>query len=131
MLTSSEDRRRRIAANLKRWSARPIGQSNRQAIGVCLVMMLLLIAASGYSADATAAMRATAGLFAATHGALHMSAIIRLRKLNMAGMSEAAEALRSYRDPFRISNLDIAVAWAAFALVAPVFGWIWRQVPQP
>ena len=66
-------------------------------------------------------MRGIAVMFIAVQAAVHYLAIASLRSLIGLGVSEADVALGVYRNPRRISCLDIAMVWTAVALIVPYF----------
>jgi len=55
-------------------------------------------------------------------GMLHCLTIISLRWLVSCKLKEAVAALQTYRDPRRLSSLDMALFWSAVALIVPHLG---------
>jgi hypothetical protein len=45
-----------------------------------------------------------------------------IRRANLRAVGISAAALASYRDPRRLSAMDLAVMWLAVAIAAPLFG---------
>jgi hypothetical protein len=51
---------------------------------------------------------------------LHLTWIRWLTRERDLGVVEAEAALQEYRDPRRVTGLDLAMAWLGFAAFAPV-----------
>jgi len=111
-----------IAAKLRLWSERPIRQSNARSFGFCIASMVACLVAAKHSQDPLLAIRSFAGTFMVVLATLHCLTIISLRWLMSHKLEEAAAALQIYRDPRRISSLDMALLWSAVALIAPHLG---------
>ncbi len=112
---------RKIGASLKRWSERPVGQANIRALAFCAAAFVMMLVAAGQSPDPIAAVRTMAILFVAIQGAVHYISIASLRTLIGLGVREAVTGLAAYRDPRRLSCMDMAMMWTAVALTAPYF----------
>lgn len=111
-----------IAAKLRLWSERPIRQSNARSFGLCIASMVVCLLAAKHSQDPPQAIRSFAGTLMVVLGSLHCLTIISLRWLSSRKLEEAVAALQTYRDPRRISSLDMALFWSAVALIAPHLG---------
>jgi hypothetical protein len=121
MAILTEREARRIGARLQHWSARPIRQANARALGLCIIAFVVTMVAASHSAEPVMAIRAMAVMFVAVQGAVHYLSIAGLRSLVELGVKEAEFALNIYRDPRRISGLDLAMVWTAIALIVPYF----------
>lgn len=105
-----------LSANLKRWSERPIAATNLRVIGISAVTLALMIAAAIGTPDPAAAMRGMAVIFVAIQSIAHVVTSGMLRALIALRVNHAAVALASYRDPRRLSGLDVAMMWVVLAL---------------
>ena len=118
MHSLSREDARRIGAELKRWSQRPIGAANARAVGMSVVLaMLMLAAAHGLPAPADV-VRGFAATSAAMLATMHFIALGTLRGLRRAGIAEAQDAMDAMRDPRRISAFDMAMTWLLIAGIA-------------
>src|SRR5471032_602425 len=108
MAVLSKAEARRIGAELQHWSDRPISQVNTRAFAFCFVAFVLTLTAAQHSLDPIAAIRSIAVLFFVVQGTVHYVVIVSLRSLITLGVKEAAAALQTYRNPRRVSCLDIA-----------------------
>jgi hypothetical protein len=116
--TPSKDQARRIGAELKRWSRRPVSVANARALGSCGILIVLALVASRHSPNPAAAIRLLAVMFAILSGTLHFLSLGVLRGLLRAGVGEARNVLDSLRDPRRISAFDIGMTWLLIAGIA-------------
>ena len=73
--TLSEEDARRIGAELKRWSQRPISATNARALGLCGILIVLVLVAGQHSPKPAAAFRGLAGIFAVMLGSLHFMSL--------------------------------------------------------
>jgi len=112
---------KRVGAELKRWSQRPVRSTNTRAVALCGVVLTLMFIATQQSPNPAAAFREMATMFAVLQSSLHLMATALLRGLARGGIGEAQDALASVRDQRRISNLDMAAGWTLVALVARQF----------
>ncbi len=110
------------ATLLARWTARSRGQTNRWAVAVTALIMAWLAVATWPSPDRVVIIRHAAMIFIGLHGAAHIVALRVLTRLRDRGSAEAGRALDAYLDRRRISNLDLAIAWAGFALLFAMLG---------
>jgi hypothetical protein len=117
----SEDDARRIGAELKRWSERPIGATNARALGLFTIVTVMMLVAAQRAPNPAAAVHGIATLFAAIQGSVHFMSMGLLRGLRRAGIGEAQDAMNAVRDPRRISNFDIAMLWTIVALATRQF----------
>jgi len=121
VVTLPEVEARIIGASLKRRSERPVGQANTRAMAFCAAAFVMMLVTAGQSPDPIAAVRAMAILFVAIQGAVHYISTASLRTLSRLGVREAVIGLAAYRDPRRLSCMDMAMMWTAVALTAPYF----------
>ena len=119
MLTLSKADAQRVAANLKRWSERPIAASNLQAVGISLVTVAMMILAASRTPDPGSAMRGMAIVLVVIQSIAHVVTTGMLQVLIALRVNEAEMALASYRDPRRLSGLDMAMMWMVVALATP------------
>jgi len=116
--TLSEDDARRIGAELKRWSERPIGATNARALGLCTILTVMTLVATQRAPNPAAAVHGFATIFAVIQGSVHFMSMGLLRGLRRAGIGYAQDAINAVRDPRRISNFDMAMLWTIVALAA-------------
>ena len=116
MRTLSEEDARRIGAELKRWSQRPVRATNRRALGLCGILIVLLLVATQHAPNPAATIRGLATMFVVMQGSLHFMSLGLLRGLLRAGVAEAQDAIDAARDPRRISGFDMAMLWTMVAL---------------
>jgi hypothetical protein len=89
MRTLSEEDARRIGAELKRWSQRPIRATNARALGLCGILIVLLLVAMQHAPNPAATIRGLAAMFVVMQGSLHFMSLGLLRGLLRAGVGEA------------------------------------------
>ena len=121
MPTVSKEDAKRIGAELKRWSQRPVRSTNARALGLCGAVVAMMLIASHQTPDPAATVRGMATMFAVLQSSLHFMGTAVLRGLMRGGIADAQAALASMRDPRRISNLDMAAVWTLVALIARRF----------
>jgi hypothetical protein len=102
------------------WATRPRGPANAVAFASMGLCMAWILTAASHSDEPLTFIRHASAIFIALHGTLHVLVARHLKRLCDAGMEAAATALRAYRDPRRVSQLDIAMAWAGFAALASI-----------
>lgn len=107
----SKDDARRIGADLKRWSRRPISATNARALGLCTILIVLVLVAAHHAPQPAAVVRGLAAVYAVMLATLHFMSLGLLRGLVRAGVAEAQDAMDSLRDPRRISGFDMAMTW--------------------
>lgn len=105
--------------NLENWLAVPLKRTNATAIASTLCAMLFLVAYEPEEIEQIQFMRAYAILFMAVHIASHVGTLNALKFMAQLRLAHAERALTSYRDPRRISHLDLAAAWLGFYSVSP------------
>jgi hypothetical protein len=105
--------------NLENWLAVPLKRTNTAAVGSTLVAMLFLVAYKPEEIEHIRFMRAYAVLLIAVHIAFHIGTLNALKFMALQQISHAEHALTSYRDPHRISYLDLAAAWLGFYSLSP------------
>lgn len=110
-----------LAAQLKRWSERPIAPTNLRVAGISALTLAFMILAAARTPDPTVAARGMAMILVVLQSIAHVVTTAMLRALTARGVSHAAAALASYRDPRRLSGLDMAMSWVVVALAAPLF----------
>lgn len=118
MRTLSEEDARRIGAELKRWSQRPVRATNAWALGLCGILIVVMLLAAQRTPDSAATVHGLATMFVVMQGSLHFMSLGLLRGLLRAGVGEAQDAIDAIRDPHRISNFDMAMLWTMVALLA-------------
>jgi len=106
-----------IAANLAEWAAQPVKAINRRAVLWTGISMAFVVFASRHDPQQASFARNVAMIFISVHGLLYIMLQRTLTWLRDRGMVEAGLALRAYTAPRRITNLDLAIAWAAFAAI--------------
>jgi len=104
--------------DLERWLSIPRSQSNLVSVATTVAFMALLV--FRYSGpDPVMVVREVAMLMALMHGLMHLMAIRGLNALVRRGAPLGRQALEAYRDPRRVSHLDIAAAWGGLYVLAP------------
>jgi hypothetical protein len=121
MRTLSKDDARRIGAELKRWSQRPVGATNARALGLCGILIVMLLVAAQRAPNPAAVVHGAATMFVVIQGSLYFMSMGLLRGLLRGGIGEARDAINAVRDPHRISNFDMAMLWIMVALTAGYF----------
>jgi hypothetical protein len=115
VLSFPEDDARRIGAELKRWSQRPVTTTNARALGLSGVLLVMVLLAGQHSPQPAAAIRAVAAIYAVMLATLHYLSLGVLRGLLRGGVAEAQDAMDAVRDPRRISAFDMAMTWLLVA----------------
>ncbi len=105
--------------NVETWTAVPLRRSNATALASAACAMVFLLAYEPEELDRIEFMRASAVILIALHAAFHIGRLNALRLMAQFQVDRAAEALESYRDPRRISHLDLAAAWTGFHALTP------------
>jgi hypothetical protein len=118
----SGDTRRPGAPPATHWLAVPIGQANAAALSVTATAMLLLSAHEPEGLDATEFARTSAIVLMAVHAGFHSLTVNALKLMELLEVAEASAALRAYRDPRRVSHLDLATLWLGYYAVVPYTG---------
>jgi hypothetical protein len=118
MRSLSKDQARRIGAELKSWSKRPIGAANARALALCAVLTVLMLVGVQDLSKPAVAVRGFAAMSAVMLATAHFMASGVLRGLVRAGVAEAQDALSAFRDPRRISAFDMAMGWLLVGALA-------------
>lgn len=105
--------------NVETWSAVPLRRSNATALASAACAMVFLFAYEPQELEQIEFMRASAVILVALHAAFHIGTLNALKFMAQMQVDRAAHALESYRDPRRISHLDLAAAWIAFYALTP------------
>ena len=119
MRTLSEDDARRIGAELKRWSQRPVETRGRW--GLCSILIVMLLVAAQRAPNPAAVIHGVATMFVVIQGSLHFMSMGLLRGSLGAGIGEAQDPINAVREPHRVSNFDMAMLWIMVALAARYF----------
>ena len=109
MRNLSEDDARRIGAELKRWSQRPVASTNARALGLCAIVIVMMLVAAQHAPDPATLVHGIATMFIVIQGSVHFMSIGLLRGLRRAGIDEAQDAINAVRHPRRVSNFDMAM----------------------
>jgi hypothetical protein len=106
----------RVAAH---WLAIPVGHANMAALSVTACVMVLLAGHEAEGLDAAAFVRTSALALIAVHAGFHSLTVNVLKFMELLDVAEATPALRAYRDPRRVSHLDLAALWLAYYALTP------------
>ncbi len=110
---------------LERWAALPPRQTNTGAVVFTVLMMVCLLGGTWDMPSRASFLRGVAVAFVGLHGALHLAIIRGLVRMQSRGIAAAGRALRAYRDPRRVTNLDLVIGWAGFAVLISVLNWLY------
>jgi len=105
--------------NTANWISVPIARSNTNALAATAVAMLFLACYEPEEYPPLDFMRANALLLIGVHAILHAITLNSLRLMDMLEVAEAKSALERYRDPRRVSHLDLAAAWLGYHALSP------------
>jgi hypothetical protein len=105
--------------NTINWLSVPIARANAAALATTAAAMLFLVGYQPEEVDPVEFMRGNALVLIAAHAAFHGVTLNSLKFLQMLELAEASPALARYRDPRRVSHLDLAAAWLGFYALAP------------
>jgi hypothetical protein len=105
--------------NVETWTTVPLRRSNATALASAACAMVFLLAYEPEEVGRIEFMRASAVILIALHAAFHVGTLNALKFMAQMQVDRAAHALESYRDPRRISHLDLAAAWMAFHALTP------------
>ena len=111
---------RLASAALLDWSRRPRRQANRAVATFGVLAMTWLTVFAWQMPERASFLREIGLIFTFTHAVWHAVLLRALRRLYARGVEGADEALAAYLDPRRVSNLDMAAAWLAFALLVDI-----------
>lgn len=118
MRSLTKDEARRIGAELKRWSERPVSAANARALTLCGVLTMLMLFAAQQLPEPAVAIRSFAAMSAVMLATAHFISLGALRGLLRAGIAEAEDAIGAMRNPRRISGFDMAMTWLLVAAIA-------------
>lgn len=113
------------ARRLERWAKLPARQTNTGAIAFTGLMMACLLGATWDMPARAAFLRGVALAFAILHGGLHLLIVRLLMRLRTRGLTTAGRALAAYRDPRRVTNLDLAIGWVGYGVLISVLNWLY------
>jgi hypothetical protein len=105
--------------DLQAWMAVPRAHANLVAVVTTLMTMAILVAFDEEHPGGGTLLRGRALLVALVHGLFHAYTLRGLKAMIARQMAQAEVALAAYRDPRRISQLDLAAAWCGLFAVAP------------
>ena len=106
-----------VAKALLGWCRAPAAKANRVLLTIALLTMIWLTVFAWDMPDRATFLRNVAMICTVTHAAWHFAVLRGLKRLQARGIAGAPEALGSYTELRRVSHLDIAAAWLAFALL--------------
>ena len=98
----------------------PLRRSNISALTVTGILMLLLADSEPQELARIEFLRGSAVLLIALHAAMHVGFLNALRLMALLNVAQTQDALDTYRDPRRISHLDLAAMWLGFYALAPL-----------
>ncbi len=113
------------AERLNRWARLPPRQTNTGAVAFTGLMMACLLGATWDMPARAAFLRGVALAFLVLHGGLHLLILRLLTRWQARGLSAAGRVLAAYRDPRRVTNLDLAIGWAGFGGLISVLNWLY------
>jgi hypothetical protein len=105
--------------NTTHWLSVPLARVNVSAVATTAIAMLFLLSYHPEDVQPEDFIRGNALVLLAAHGALHALTLHSLKFLQLLDFAEASTALARYRDPRRVSHLDLAAAWLGFYALAP------------
>jgi len=105
---------------LDRWAETPPHQTNVGLIAFTVLMMVGLLGATWDMPERAPFLRGVAMVFIGIHGVLHLLMWRALARLRARGLIAAERAFAAYRDPHRVTNLDLAIGWAGYAILISV-----------
>ena len=111
-------------SRLDRWAALSPRQTNTGLIAFTALMMVCLLGGTWDMPDRAAYLCGIALIFAGTHGLLHLLTLRGLRRLQTKGVAAAGRALAAYRDPRRVTHLDLVIGWMGYAALMSVLNWV-------
>jgi hypothetical protein len=97
----------------------PLARTNATALATTAAVMLFLVCYQPEEFPPVEFIRANALLLIAAHAGLHALTLNSLKFLDLLEIAEARPALTHYRDPRRVSHLDLAAAWLGFYALTP------------
>jgi len=112
--------RREHPMRVENWFATPLRRANTSALTVTGALMLILADCEPKDIEPLEFMRGSAALLIALHAAMHVGMLNALRLMSLLKVAHTEQALNLYRDPRRVSHLDLAAIWLGFYALAPV-----------
>jgi hypothetical protein len=109
-----------MVMNVENWFADPIRRANTSTLAITGVLMLLVADSEPVDLAPLEFMRGSASLLMALHAAMHVGMLNALRLMALLDAAKTQHALESYRDPRRVSHLDLAAVWLGFYALAPL-----------
>ena len=110
-----------VARALLNWSRVPLSRANRTLVIVGVLTMVWLTVFAWDMPDRPTFLRNVAMMFMVVHTGWHFFVLHGLKRLEARGIAGASQALGTYKASRRISHLDVAAAWLAFALLVRFF----------
>lgn len=108
-----------MKSEIERWLAVPHGVANRLAVITTVAAMVIVIAFDEPHPDGGTLLRGRAVILAIVHLLLHWATRHALAVVTAREEALGRAALAAYRDPARISHLDLAAAWFGLFALAP------------
>lgn len=105
--------------NVENWLSVRHGRANATTLTSVVCAMLFLIAYEPKDVEQVEFMRASAVLLVALHTAFHVCTLNALKLMAVLQVVDAEHALENYRDPRRVSHLDLAATWLGFYALTP------------
>lgn len=101
------------------WRPMPVARANTSALSLTAFTMLLLTRFEPEGVDAMDFIRGGAIFLMVAHAGFHVLMLNALKLMDVLEIAEAKHALETYRDPHRLSHLDLAAIWFGFYALAP------------
>ena len=96
------------------------------AILLMVIVVVLLAVAVQRLPEAVDAFGSAALTMAVLHGLMHVSTLRSLRAMVAMRVPHSHQALHIYRDPLRISHLDLAMAWIGLRSASCYIVAVWQ-----
>lgn len=106
--------------DLGQWRATDRISQNTVAILVTVAVMATFVGAEHQGDDRVVFLRASAAAMIVLHSVLHVAMLRALDVMVRSHFPGAEHALAIYRDPCRLSHLDLAAIWLAFFVLVPL-----------
>ena len=105
---------------LARWAAIPVAKANLRTLAGAAICISWLVFGSLLVENSRDFVLVSSLTLLVAHACVHMTTIVLLKQLGDQGRADARIALKAYRNPLRLNNLDLAMAWAAVAATSGV-----------
>jgi hypothetical protein len=105
--------------NVENWLSVPLKRANTASLTSVVCAMAFLIVYEPKDLEQIEFMRASAVLLVGLHAAFHVGTVNALKFMALLQVADAEHALESYRDPRRVSHLDLAATWLGFYSLTP------------